>query len=82
MGRSSASCCKARTLGPAHPVAIVLYRASRGNASDEVAGNNIILFKLVKAVVGHAIVAAEHERLHTTQRLAHASNPYSAAAAS
>jgi hypothetical protein len=50
---------------------VVLDSRCGGYSGNRITGEDSIVFELIKAVIGHAIVAAEHERLHATQRLAH-----------
>src|SRR6185503_6925030 len=74
MVRPSASCCKARTTWAADPIAIVLHHRGGGNSRDDFTGKDTIVFELIEPMIGNEVVAAEHERLHAAQSLAHVPN--------
>jgi hypothetical protein len=52
-------------------IGIFLDRYGSSYSGDSVTGNNSILVKRVKAVIGDEIIAGKHEGLHAAQGFAH-----------
>lgn len=58
---------------PAKSIRIIFYRRRIGYSGNHFTRDNIILFKLIKAMLGHAEMADQHERLDATQSFTHRS---------